>query len=132
MIILKYDLVTAVQCGYTGKPNQVMKEQGYSWFSVIHTKDVNFYEVENLQHLLPPFLEASDIVDGRFDPRNTEKRVIPASISFEDKMVHFDQESTVITLDLELKGAKSPIGVEEKVREDIQGIKAKRSSNTKK
>jgi len=132
MIILKYDLITAVQCGYTEKPDEVMMEQGYSWFSVIYAQDVNFYEVEYILHPLLPFLEASDVVDGRFDPRITEKRVIPASISFEDTMVHFDQVPTVMTLDFEPQGYTISIAEEEKAREDVQGTKAKRSSNTRK
>lgn len=74
MILLKFDLITALQCGYTGKSDHVMKEQGYLWCNVIYSKDVNFYEVENIIQPLPPFLEASDIVDGRFDPRITEKK----------------------------------------------------------
>jgi len=132
MIILKYDLVTAVQCGYTEKPDQVMKKQGYSWFSVIYAQDVNFYEVENTLHPLPPFLEANDIVDGRFDPRTTEKRVIPDPIDLGDKNIHFDQVPTVMTLDFEPQGYTISIAEEEKEREDIQGTKAKRSTNTKK
>lgn len=38
MTMLKYDVVTALQCGYSGKPYKVMKEQGYSWLSVINKK----------------------------------------------------------------------------------------------
>jgi len=132
MIILKYDLITALQCGYTGKPDQVMKDQGYSWFSVIYTKDVYFYEVETILHPLPPFLEASDVVDGRFDPRITEKRVIPAPINIVDNTVSFNQDPTVMTAEFEPMGYISSIAEEEKEREDYQETKAKKASTTKK
>lgn len=132
MIILKYDLVTAVQCGYTGKPDHVMKDLGYSSISVIYGPNGNFYEVEKILPPLPPFLEASDIVDGRFDPRTTAKRGISAPIGFGDKTIHFDQGPTDMIAAFEPKGSTSSIAEEEKEREDIQGIKAKRSSNTKK
>lgn len=134
MIFLKYDVVTAVQCGYTDNPDQVMREQGYSWFSVIYTQTVNFYEVEIILHTLPPFLEASDIVDGRFDPRTTEKRIVPDTIDLGDMTIHFHQDPMVfMTVDFGPKGSKSSsIEDEEKERDRAIGEKAKRSAITKK
>jgi len=127
-------LITALQCGYTGKPDHVMKEQGYSWFNVIYAQDVNFYEVENILHPLPPFLEASDVVDGRFDPRITERRVILGPIAMSDKTIHFRQDPVAfMTVDFGPKGsACSTIADKEKERDRLNGEKAKRSADRRK
>lgn len=134
MFLLRYDILLAVQSGCTGDPVDVVLDLGYTDISFkSHHGNSLFLEVFQLNEPLPLFLERSDVVDGRFDPRTTIKRVIPEPIGFGDKTIHFHQDPTVsMTVDFRHNRSENSVVEEEKELEDIQGTKAKRSANIKK
>lgn len=111
MVLLKYDIMTAIQAGYPGHPTEVMKELGYEdlfYRTDLSSSNSIFIEVDQAIEPLPPFLEKSNVVDGRFDPRITEKRIVPAPIDLGDKMVHFHQDPMVfMTVDFGPKGGSA-------------------------
>jgi len=139
MIPIKYDTLAAVQCDYLNFPHEVLADMGYTTIAFSKTNAkyrlpaMIFFEVEHVFEPLPAFLEKSEIWDGRFDPRYITKRVMPDPIQLVDQVIQFQQDATTyMSEDFEPKGSTSSIAEEEKAREDVQGIKAKRSSNTKK
>lgn len=70
MIILKYDTLAAIQCGYINYPHEALADLGYTKIAspkpcaIYRIPDMLFFEVERGAE--PP-LEKSQVLDGRFD-----------------------------------------------------------------
>ncbi len=105
MITLRYDKITAVQCGYPDPPERVMKDLGYEAALVRTAKGSIFFEVDKVLDPLPPFLERQDIVDGRIEI--SPDREIPPAIEFPGIRMHFHQDPMRWTFNFGAKGGKA-------------------------
>lgn len=132
--MLKYDLVTAVMHGYTVKPDNVMQELGYEAVKIAQGTDSVFYEVANVTRPLHSFLEESEILDGRFDPRETAgiKKIDRVATGACNAFPSPQEASGPGMVGNDLCELKSPAIDPEKKRESLQRTKAKRSSNFRK
>jgi len=73
MILLKYDTLAAIQCGYKNLPLEVLTDLGYRIsFPEINQKNrvphTLFFKVEHVFEPFPPSLEKSFVLDASFDP----------------------------------------------------------------